>query len=237
MWLHLARILPPLYEPPQSQGDPKMLRRFYEWILAKASHPRAEWWLAFFSFADGGLFPFPPHPLVGLMCLAQPKKAVRYALITTVFSVMGGVFGYALGHFLYDAVGQQLLGLLGLKEKFPIAACYLNQYGAEIIMVKGLTPIPFLLITITAGFVSFPLLTFIGASLVSRGAIFLTIGILFRVFGAPIKRMIDKYFGLIATGLLVLIVSGYLAVAYFGGGAKAAHDRCEPAAAGMTGIQ
>lgn len=206
-----------------------MLHRFYDWILAKAAHPHAEWWLAFFAFADGGLFPFPPHPLLGLMCLAQPNKAVRYALVTTVASVLGGLLGYLIGHFLYDAIGTQLLALLGLTDKFPKAACYLREYGAEIIMVKGLTPIPFILLTITAGFISFPLATFLAASLISRGAIFLFIGVLFRIFGAPIKSFLDKYLGIIAAVGLVVLVSGYVAVSMLGGGGKATSEKCDAA--------
>ena len=206
-----------------------MLRRLYEWILAKASHPHAEWWLAFFAFADGGLFPFPPHPLLGLMCLAEPRKAIRFAIVTTVASVLGGLVGYGIGHFLYDTIGAQLLSALGLTAKFPKAACYLHQYGAEIIMVKGLTPVPFILLTITAGFISFPLATFVGASLVARGMVFLFIGVLFRLFGPPIKVFLDKYLGMIAAAGFVVLVSGYVAVSLLGGGAKAASHKCDQA--------
>jgi len=110
-----------------------MLRPLYNWTMAKAAHPHAEWYLAALSFMDGGLFPFPPHPLLGLMCLAEPKKAVRFALITTIASVLGGLLGYTIGHFLYDTVGGQLLGALGLTESFPKAACYLRAYGWQII--------------------------------------------------------------------------------------------------------
>ncbi|MEY4160730.1 MAG: hypothetical protein RLZZ136_1351, partial [Pseudomonadota bacterium] len=195
-----------------------MLRRLYDWILTKASHPHAEWWLAFFAFADGGLFPFPPHPLLGLMCLAEPKKALRFSLITIVASLLGGLLGYAIGHFLYDTVGTQLLSLLGLTTKFPKAACYLREYGAEIIVFKAATPIPFLLISVTAGFISFPLLTFAGASLASRGVIFLTVGMLFRIFGPPIKTFIDKYLPWLVAGFVVLVVSGYVAFSLLSGG-------------------
>jgi membrane protein YqaA with SNARE-associated domain len=211
-----------------------MLRRLYEWILSKAQHPRAELWLAFFSFADGGLFPFPPHPLMLLMCLADPRKAVRYALIVTAFSVAGGVLGYGIGHFVYDSVGTQLLSVLGLSESFPKAKCYLDAYGAQIIMVKGLTPIPFILIAISAGFAAFPLLTFIGASLVSRGAIFLTLGLLFRWFGPPIKALIDRYFGLVCAGALVVLVSGYVAVSLLSGSSGKTSEICETATARPT---
>lgn len=206
-----------------------MLRRLYDWVLDKAGHPKAEWWLAFFAFADGGLFPFPPHPLLALMCLSQPNKAVRYALITTAASIAGGLFGYLIGHFLYDTVGQELLSAVGLARRFPVAACYLRQYGVEIIVLKGATPIPFLLLTVTAGFIGFPIVKFILASLVSRGAIFLGIGILFKIFGPPIKTFIDKYFVWIVVAVLV-VIAGLFYVVDFAGGHSAASDKCAAAA-------
>ncbi|HNJ48906.1 MAG TPA: YqaA family protein, partial [Novosphingobium sp.] len=164
-----------------------MLRRLYDWTMAKAADARAEWWLAAFAFVEASFFPIPPHPLLGLMCLAEPKKAVRFAAIATLASVCGGMLGYAIGHFVYDSVGTQLLAALGLSESFPRAACYLREYGAEIIMIKGATPIPFKLLTITAGFIAMPLGTFLAASLVSRAISFMIVGVLFRAFGAPIK--------------------------------------------------
>ena len=205
-----------------------MLRRLYDWVLDKAAHPRAGWWLAFFAFADGGLFPFPPHPLLALLCLSQPNRAVRYALITTVASIAGGVFGYFVGHFLYDTVGQELLGALGLTRKFPVAACYLKAYGVEIIVLKGATPIPFLLLTVTAGFIGFPLAKFVIASLLSRGAIFLALGILFKVFGPPIKTFIDKYFIYVVIAVLVVIAGILFAVDHASSGSSAS-DKCAAA--------
>ena len=206
-----------------------MLRRLYDWTMAKASHPHAEWWLALFAFMEASFFPIPPHPVLGLMCLAEPKKAVRFAVIATLASVAGGLLGYAIGYGLYETVGAQLLSALGLAESFPTAACYLREYGAEIIMIKGATPIPFKLLTITAGFIEMPLLTFIGASLVSRSISFLIVGVLFRVFGAPIKAFIDKYLGLATAGFVILVVGGFVAVAMLGGGTQETSDKCEAA--------
>ena len=208
-----------------------MLRRLYDWTMAKASHPHAEWWLALFAFMEASFFPIPPHPVLGLMCLAEPKKAVRFAVIATLASVAGGLLGYAIGYGLYETVGAQLLSALGLAESFPTAACYLREYGAEIIMIKGATPIPFKLLTITAGFIEMPLLTFIGASLVSRSISFLIVGVLFRVFGAPIKAFIDKYLGLATAGFVVLVVGGFIAAAMLSGGTQEASDKCEAASA------
>ena len=203
-----------------------MLRRLYNWTIAKAADRRAVWWLALFAFVEASFFPVPPHPLLGLMCLAEPKKAVRFALVATTASVAGGLLGYAIGYLLYDTVGTQLLALLGLTESFPKAACYLRQYGAEVIMIKGATPIPFKLLTITAGFIGMPLLIFIGASIVSRSISFLIVGVLFRVFGAPIKAFIDKYLGLATAGFVVLVVAGFVAVAMLGGGSAKADRAC-----------
>ena len=207
-----------------------MLRRLYDWTMAKASHPRAEWWLALFAFVEASFFPIPPHPVLGLMCLAEPKKAVRFAIIATLASVAGGLLGYAIGHFLYDTVGTQLLALLGLSQSFPKAACYLREYGAEIIMIKGATPIPFKLLTITAGFISMPLLSFIGASLVSRSISFMIVGVLFRLFGAPIKAFIDKYLGLTVAIFVLLVAGGFIAAAMLGGGTEETSAKCAAAA-------
>jgi membrane protein YqaA with SNARE-associated domain len=207
-----------------------MLRRLYDWTMAKAVHPHAEWWLAVFSFVEASFFPIPPHPLLGIMCLAEPKKAIRFAVIATLASVAGGLLGYAIGHFLYDTIGTQLLALLGLTESFPKAACYLREYGAEIIMIKGATPIPFKLLTITAGFIAMPLLTFIAASVVSRAISFMIVGVLFRLFGAPIKAFIDKYLGLATAGFVVLVVGGFIAATMLSGGGDEASAKCAASA-------
>jgi membrane protein YqaA with SNARE-associated domain len=206
-----------------------MLRRLYDWVMAKAAHPRAEWWLALFAFVEASFFPIPPHPLLGLMCLAEPKKAIRFSIIATLASVVGGMLGYAIGYFLYESIGTQLLRVLGLAESFPQAACYLREYGAEIIMIKGATPIPFKLLTITAGFIAMPVLTFIGASLVSRSISFMIVGVLFRLFGAPIKAFIDKYLGLATAGFAVAVVGGFVAVVMLSGGGAETSAKCAQA--------
>jgi len=206
-----------------------MLRRLYDWTMAKAAHPHAAGWLALFSFMEASFFPVPPHPLLGLMCLAEPKKAIRFAIVATLASVAGGLLGYAIGWGLYDTVGVQLLNALGMAEGFPKAACYLREYGAEIIMIKGATPIPFKLLTITAGFIAMPLVPFILASIVSRSISFMIVGVLFRLFGAPIKRFIDKYLGLVTIGFVVLVVGGFIAASMLGGGSSKASAKCEAA--------
>jgi membrane protein YqaA with SNARE-associated domain len=203
-----------------------MLRRLYEWTLAKAAHPHAEWWLALFAFVEASFFPIPPHPLLGLMCLAEPRRAIRFAAIATFASVAGGLLGYAIGWGLYDTVGTELLAWLGLTENFPVAVCYLNEYGFWLFVAKGATPIPFKLLTITAGFMGMNLLVFVIGSLVSRAISFMIVGVLFRAFGTPIKRFIDKYLGLVTVTFVVLVVGGFLALTFLGGGDEAAQDKC-----------
>ena len=203
-----------------------MLRRLYDWTLAKAAHPHAEWWLALFAFVEASFFPIPPHPLLGLMCLAEPRKAIRFAAVATLASVAGGLLGYAIGWGLYDTVGTQVLAALGRTESFPQAVCYLNEYGFWLFVAKGATPIPFKLLTITAGFMGMGLVLFLLGSLVSRAISFMIVGLLFQFFGAPIKRFIDKYLGLVTAGFIALVIAGFLALTLLGGGEEDAADKC-----------
>ena len=204
-----------------------MLRKLYNWTMAKAVHPHAEWWLALFAFVEASFFPIPPHPLLGIMCLAEPKKAIRFALIATLASVAGGMLGYAIGWGLYDTLGTQILSALGLTASFPKAACYLNEYGFWIFVAKGATPIPFKLLTITAGFIGMDLLRFIAGSIISRAISFLIVGVLFRLFGAPIKAFIDKYLGLATLGFVALVLAGFAAITLLGGEPKDGGHKCE----------
>ena len=194
------------------------LRGLYNWTLEKAAHPYAVGWLAFFSFIESSFFPIPPHPLLGLMCLAEPKKAIRFATICTLASVAGGLFGYGIGYFLYDAVGAWVIGLLGLTESFPVAACYIREQGAMAVFFAAGTPVPFKLMTITAGFIEMNLATFTLAALAGRSLIFMLVGILFQIFGAPIKAIIDKYLGLLTTLFVVLVVGGFVLFTQLAGG-------------------
>lgn len=208
-----------------------MLKRLYDWTLAKAAHRHAERWLILFSFLESSVFPIPPHPLLGLMCLARPERALRYGVVCTLASVAGGLLGYAVGHFLFATVGTTLLDWLHLTASFPKAACYLRDYGAEIILIKGATPIPFKLITITSGFINLSLFTFIWATVVSRGMQFVLVGLLFWKFGAPIKALLDRYLTIISIAFVALVVGGvFMASALTG---HSASDKCSKATMDM----
>lgn len=152
------------------------------------------------------------------MCLAEPKKAIKFAAVATVSSVLGGIFGYGIGYFLYEAVGAWIIGLLGLTESFPVAACYIREQGAMAVFFAAGTPVPFKLMTITAGFIEMNLLTFVLAAVAGRALIFMVVGVLFQVFGAPIKRIIDKYLGWLTTLFVVLVVGGFIVFTQLAGG-------------------
>jgi membrane protein YqaA with SNARE-associated domain len=209
--------------------ETSMLRRLYDWTMEKAAHRHAEWWLGAIAFIESSFFPIPPHPLLGLMCLAEPKKAVRFAAITTFASVIGGIFGYFIGYFAYGLVGEPLLAALGLAESFPKATCYFAQVGEAAVLLGATTPIPFKLLTITAGFMQMNFLAFVISALVGRGLIFMTVGVLFRLFGAPIKAVIDKHLGKVTILFGVLLVGGFAVIALVGGGAKGVGDTCTTA--------
>lgn len=207
-----------------------MLRRLYDWVMAKAAHPHAERWLAAFAFIESSFFPIPPHPLLGLMCLAEPRKAIRFALITTIASVLGGLFGYAIGYFLYQSVGVAILALVGLTDSFPEAACHLREYDVEVIFLGGASPIPYKLLTITAGFIEMALVPFTLASLAARGLVFFAVGVLFRVFGAPIKATIDQHLGKVTAAFGLAVLAGFAALALLGAGEQT-QERCQATAA------
>jgi membrane protein YqaA with SNARE-associated domain len=203
-----------------------MLRRLYDWTVGLAGHPHAERWLFVIAFVESSFFPIPPHPMLGLMCLAQPHRALRYGLICTAASVLGGLFGYGIGYFAFETVGPALLSALRLTDSFPPAACYLREYGAEIILIKGATPIPFKLLTLTAGFIQMNLVTFILASIASRAFQFMLVGALFWKFGAPIRSFIEKYLAWLSAAFLVALVGGFVAVSMLSGGASQTSERC-----------
>ena len=214
-----------------------LLAQLYNWTIAKASHHHAQWWLFAIAFIESSFFPIPPHPVLGLMCLADPKRAVRFAAICTAGSVLGGLFGYAIGYFLYESIGLWLLGALGLIEEFPTAVCYLNEYDAEAIIIAGATPIPFKLMTLTAGFTGMNLATFVGASIVGRGMIFMAVGVLFRLFGAPIKAFIEKYLGMVTTAFVALVIGGFLVIGLLSGDGEKTADACSNATWESIGME
>ena len=187
-----------------------MFRRIYDWVLALAGSRRAPVALAAVSFAESSFFPIPPDVMLGPMVLARPDKAFRYAAICTVASVLGGLLGYAIGVFL-EPVGLQILALFGHPEAQKEFEAWFAQYGLGIILVKGLTPIPYKLVTITAGLARFDLFTFIWASVVTRGARFFLVAGVLKYFGpailAEVERRMTLYALLCIAALIAIVVA------------------------------
>ena len=184
-----------------------MLRRIYDWCIAAAHKPYAVWILGIVSFAESSFFPVPPDVMLIPMSLARPQRAMFYAALCTATSVAGGVLGYAIGSLLYDSVGQWLIQLYGYGDKVETFRAGYAEYGAWIILLKGLTPIPYKLVTITSGFANYDIWMFIGLSIVARGARFFVVAVLLNRYGVWIRSQIEARLGLwvaIFAGILVL---------------------------------
>jgi membrane protein YqaA with SNARE-associated domain len=188
-----------------------MLKRTYDWCIDAADKPYALWILAAVSFAESSFFPIPPDIMLLPMSLARPKKAWWFATVCTIASVAGGVLGYAIGALLYDSIGQWLITLYGLGDKVETFRASYAEWGAVIILLKGLTPIPYKLVTITSGFAGYHLGWFIVLSIVTRGARFFIVALLMSKFGPRIKAIIDNNFNVVATVAIVAIVGGFVA--------------------------
>jgi membrane protein YqaA with SNARE-associated domain len=191
-----------------------MFQRLYEWTLSLAARPAAPYALGAVSFAESSFFPVPPDVMLVPMVIARPDRAWAYALIATAASVAGGLFGYAIGALLYDSVGQWLFNLYGLNRGAEAFRAAYAQYGHWIILIKGLTPIPYKLVTITSGFAGYDLFWFVVLSIVTRGARFFILAALLGRFGPSIKSVLDRHAGAVMAGLLATIVLGFASFKY-----------------------
>lgn len=188
-----------------------MFRAMYDWVLRMANHRHANRALAAVSFAESSFFPVPPDVMMVPMILAKREQAYRIAAICTVASVLGGMFGYAIGYFLTD-VAQNILEFFRHNAFADFTAAY-NKYGTALILVKGLTPIPFKLVTIASGLSHFPFFWFVLLATITRGARFFIIAALLKRFGEPVQKFIEERLNLFAWGFLILLLGGFAAVA------------------------
>ncbi len=189
-----------------------MFRRLYDWVLRMAHHRHAMPALAAVSFAESSFFPIPPDAMVVPMVIARRDKAFQIAAVCTISSVIGGMFGYLIGYALLESVGQWLIHLYHMEGKIEQFQTMYGEYGAWIILLKGLTPIPFKLVTIASGIAHFNFPLFVILATITRGARFFIIAALLKRYGAPIQDMIEKRLNLFAWGFLLLIVAGFAAV-------------------------
>jgi membrane protein YqaA with SNARE-associated domain len=190
-----------------------MLKRIYDWCIDAAHKPYALWIMGAVSFAESSFFPVPPDVMLIPMALARPERAWFYAAICTVTSVLGGVLGYAIGALLYDSIGHWLIEFYGLGGKVEAFRASYAEWGAVIIIGKGLTPIPYKLVTITSGFAGYNLWLFVLCSIIARGGRFFVVAILLNRYGNTIRAQIEKRLGLwVALGAIVLVL-GFIVAA------------------------
>jgi membrane protein YqaA with SNARE-associated domain len=191
-----------------------MFRKLYDWMMRLAGHRRALPALAAISFAESSFFPIPPDVMLVPMVLAQRSKAFLIAGVCTVASVVGGLFGYAIGYFLFETIGAWVIQLYNLEGAMDTFRNEFAQYGTWIILVKGLTPIPYKLVTIASGVAHFDLFTFVWASILTRGVRFFVVAGLLWKFGDPIRSFIEKRLEILTWGFLAALIGGFVAVKY-----------------------
>jgi membrane protein YqaA with SNARE-associated domain len=190
-----------------------MLRRIYDWCIAAAHKRYAMWVMGSVSFAESSFFPVPPDVMLIPMSLARPERAWTYAMVCTVTSVVGGILGYAIGALLYDSVGLWLIQLYGYGDKVEAFRAGYAEYGAWIILLKGLTPIPYKLVTITSGFAGYDIWLFILLSMITRGGRFFIVAVLLNRYGTTIREAIEKRLGFwVGTGAVVLVLGFVVAL-------------------------
>jgi len=191
-----------------------MMRRFYNWMMRAAADDRAPWALAIVSFIESSFFPIPPDVMLIPMVLSRREKAWWYATIATVASVLGGLLGYAIGYYFYNAIGLPILEFYGKEHALDGFISFVHTYGVPAVIIKGMTPIPYKVVTIAAGVAKMDLLAFIGASIIARAMRFFMVAGLLYWFGQPIREFIERRLSLVTTVFVVLLVGGFVAIRY-----------------------
>lgn len=190
------------------------MRRLYDWMMRLAASKRAPWALALVSFIESSFFPIPPDVMLIPMVLSRRERAWWYATIATVASVFGGLLGYAIGYFFYDAIGLPILKFYGREHALNSFISFVHAYGVPAVIVKGMTPIPFKVVTIAAGVAKMDLAAFIGASIIARAMRFYLVAGLLYFFGEPIREFIERRLVLVTTVFVVVLVGGFVAIRY-----------------------
>jgi membrane protein YqaA with SNARE-associated domain len=187
-----------------------MFDSLYARVKALAESPRAEAALAAVAFAESSFFPIPPDILLAPMALAEPRRAWRFALVATIASVLGGMLGYAIGAVLYDTVGQWLINLYGYGSKMEALKQTYAEWGWLVILIKGVTPIPYKLVTITSGLLGYNFPLFVALSVLTRGARFFLVAGALRWFGEPLRAAMERNSAAVLGGFAALVVAGFI---------------------------
>ena len=191
-----------------------LLRKLYDWVLSWAHKKYSSFALFVLAFAESSFFPIPPDVLQIALSVSKPKKSFFFALISSVGSVLGGIFGYFIGFFLFDSVGKLIIDALGYQSQFDAVGNLYKSYAFLAILTAAFTPIPYKVFTIAAGFWQVGLVPLITASIIGRSARFFLAATLFYFFGPKIKDFIDKYFNWLTIIFIMLLIGGFIAIKY-----------------------
>ena len=191
-----------------------LLHRLYEWTLSLAAGKHALWALAVVAFVESSFFPIPPDVLMIPMILATPHRAFRIAFVAMIASVLGGAFGYAIGAFAFEQVGQPILASLGKTAQIDEFNTRFNDYGVWAVLVAGLTPFPYKVITIMSGWTGLSFWVFMVTSMIARGGRFFLVAALLWKFGAPIRVFIEKWLGPLLLAFCVLLIGSFYLVRF-----------------------
>ena len=192
-----------------------MLKNTYDWLMRLSASPNAPAALAAVSFAESSFFPIPPDVMLVPMVLADRTKAWRYASIATAASVIGGLAGYAIGYFLLETAGRPILAFYGGNRGLETFTQMVRDNGWWILLTKGMTPIPFKVVTIGAGVAHMDLATFFGFSIIARATRFFLVAGLLYFFGEPIRDFIEKRLILVTSVVAVSVIGGFVALKLF----------------------
>lgn len=199
----------PLPPPPAVPRRDGPMNRLYRWTLTLAEKPSAPWALGLVAAAESSFFPVPPDVILIPMSIAQPRRAWIYALICTAGSVGGALVGYAIGALLYNTLGLWLIHLYGYGARVAELKALFAHWGWAVILLKGLTPIPFKIVTITSGLLSYNLPLFVLLCTITRGARFFLLAVLLNLFGDTIKRLLERFFGVFMVSLVLIVLVGF----------------------------
>lgn len=191
-----------------------MIKSLYDWTMHKADHPQALWILALISFIESSVFPIPPDVLMIPMILARPNRAWLIAGVALVASVLGGMLGYAIGAFAFDSIGQPILASMGKGDAMAEFNTRFNDLGFWPVLIAGMTPFPYKVITIMSGWTGVPVATFVITSIVARGMRFFILAGLLWKFGTPIRDFIERRLGLMFTLFVILLGGSFYFLKY-----------------------
>jgi membrane protein YqaA with SNARE-associated domain len=192
----------------------KILRKLYDWVLHWAETPYAVPALFILAFAESSFFPVPPDVLLIALAISIPARSFRYALICSVASVTGGMLGYAIGLFGYEAIGRPIVELYHGQKVMEMIKVQYDTYGFWGVLAAAITPIPYKVFTISSGFFQFSFISFMAASIVGRSFRFFLVAGLIWKFGSPVREFIDKYFNLLSYVFIVLLIGGFIVIKY-----------------------